>query len=197
MAARRSFRRPRRRMRFSQQGRQGMWFRQESYSPTDLQASTGLQGDTLIQPDDWERIVNVQTQPKAKGGARLERSFCQFSMLVSYDATSTFQIIPAIEVLNYAVPQQNALPASQAGYATQLQQQRVLWHRLYPATIRAGLVDPTVIQVQYAGSWESRSKCRLAEQKINLLFNSFFDHGAADIIDVSTLVVYTGYISTP
>lgn len=184
-------------MSFKQQGRQGLWFRQESFSPSVLNASVGLEGDTLISPSDWERFVQSQTQPKIKGGARLERSFCQFSMLVSYDATTTFQIIPAIEVLNYAATTALAPPTSQANYAARLGDSRVLWHRLYPATIRAGLVDPTVVQVQFSGMWESRSKCRLADQEINLVFNSFFDHGGADIIDVSTLVVYTGYISTP
>jgi len=196
MATRRAARPRRRRMRFRQNGRQGLWFRQESFSPTTLDNTVGLEGDTLIDPADWERNVQPVTQPKRVGGARLERSFCQFSMLVSYDATTTFQIIPAIEVLNY-MGDFSALPTNQAGYATQLDENRVLWHRLYPATIRAGLVDPTVIQVQFSGSWESRSKARLSGARVNLIFNSFFDHTQASIIDVSTLVVYTGYISTP
>lgn len=200
MAARRpGFRRRRSsRMRFSQQGRQGLWFRQESFSPSALNVAVGLEGDSLILPSDWERLVQPQTQPRSKGGARLERSFCQFSMLVSYDATTTFQIIPAIEVLNYAQnTRAGALPTSQASYSSRLGDSRVLWHRMYPANIRSAIVDPTVVQVQYAGSWESRSKCRLTDNNISLVFNSFFDHGGADIIDVSTLVVYTGYISTP
>ncbi len=193
---RKALRRPRRRTSFKGNGRQGLWFRQESFSPTDITASVGLQGDTLITPSVWERNVQATTQPMRKGGARLERVFCQFSMLVSYDATSVFQIIPAIEVLNY-VDTSVSLPTSQSSYANRLDSQRVLWHKLYPATIRAPITDTTVVQVQYSGEWEARSKTRLTDTNVHLIFNSFFDHGGTGITDVTTLVVYTGYISTP
>ncbi len=188
--------RPRKRTSFKANGRQGLWFRQESYSPATLDLSVGLQGDTLITPSAWERNLQATTQPKRVGGARLERVFCQFSMLVSYDATSVFQIIPAIEVLNY-VDTSVSLPTSQASYANRLDAQRVLWHRLYPATIRSQVTDTTVVQVQYSGEWEARSKTRLSDTNVHLIFNSFFDHGGTGITDVTTLVVYTGYISTP
>lgn len=189
-------RRPLSRRSFKGNGRQGFWFRQESFSPTDLDTSVGLQGDTLITPTVWERNVQATTQPKRKGGARLERVFCQFSMLVSYDATTVFQIIPAIEVLNY-VDTSVSLPTSQGSYANRLQNQRVLWHRLYPATIRASVDETVINQVEYSGMWEAASKTRLTDTNVHLIFNSFFDHGGTGITDVTTLVVYTGYISTP
>ncbi len=183
-------------MRFKANGRQGLWFRQESFSPTDLDTSVGLQGDTLITPAAWERNVQATTQPMRKGGARLERVMCQFSMLVSYDATSVFQIIPAIEILNY-VDTSVSLPTSQASYSNRLENQRVLWHRLYPSTVRNMVSDPTTQQVQYSGSWEAASKTRLTDTNVHLIVNSFFDHGGTGITDVTTLIVYTGYISTP
>ncbi len=189
-------RRPRRTIRTKRNGRQGLWFRQESYSPADLDTSVGLQGDTLITPEIWERNVQAPTQPMRKGGARLERVMCQFSMLVSYDATSVFQIVPAIEILNY-VDTSVSLPTSQGSYANRLENQRVLWHRLYPSTIRASVVETITNQVQYSGTWEANSKTRLTDTNVHLIINSFFDHTGTGITDVTTLIVYTGYISTP
>ncbi len=204
MAARRSAGR----RRFGQRrrkgvGRQGLWIRQPAFSPTEVQATTATFSDLVLTPDMWERAEQVGTQPKkGAGSAMLERIFCQFSFIVTFDADSAGSfVIPSCEALCSMQSDQFANTIiSNATFDASLENERVLWHENFNRTdssFRESAGGAYVGQVQFSGKFESKMKARLADRAVALSFKMDFDTGGTGISDVATTAIWTAYMTTP
>ncbi len=184
-------------------GRQGLWIRQPSFSPTEVQATTATFSDFVLDPTMWERTEQVGTQPKkGAGGAMLERIFCQFSFIVTFDAdTSGSFIIPSCEALCSMQSDQfvNTI-VSNTTFDASLENERVLWHEEYARTdsnFRESAGGAFVGQVQFSGKFESKMKARLADRAIAMSWTLGFDTGGTGISDVSATAIWSAYMTTP
>ncbi len=184
-------------------GRQGLWIRQPSYSPTLVEASTATYSDIVLDPSMWERAEQVGTQPKkGAGGAMLERLFCQFSFIVTFDADSAGSfVIPSAECLCSMQSDQFAnVIVGTTTFNASLENERVLWHEEYARTdssFRESAGGAFVGQVQYSGKFESKMKARLADRAVTQSWTLGFDTAGTGISNVSQTAVWTAYMTTP
>lgn len=178
-----------------QSGRQGLWLRQASYSPTLVEQVTGTFSDIVATPDDWERDYQVGTQTmRGAGASRLERMFGQFSFQTTYDTDGATPISPVFEVLIW---EQSAQFASLVTDGTQfdniLENQRVLWHKTYESLVRKNVTGAV-----FSGycSFEVKSKVRLADKSLGFAIRLGFDT-AFSTRGTDVLANWVGYVTTP
>lgn len=113
-------------------GRQGLWIRYETFTPSDVVTAPKLTEDALIFPDLWEREINDITQPKrGRGSALLKRAFGSVMCEIREDETANTVLIPNLEVLIFMASTTEPPATAAADFAKNLETQRVLHYSMH------------------------------------------------------------------
>jgi len=113
-------------------GRQGLWIRYETFTPTDVVTAPKVTEDALIFPDLWERELNDITQPKrGMGSALLKRAFGSVMVEIREDETANTVLIPNIEVLIFMAATTEPAATTAADFVDNLENQRVLHYSMH------------------------------------------------------------------
>ncbi len=125
---------PRRRTRRKpsfQKGRQGLWIRYATFTPSDIVTAPKYTEDAVIFPSLWEREVQTVTQPKrGPGGPLLKRMFGSVMWAVRMDVTVNTINTPYFEVLVFAASTTEPAATAAADFNTNLENQRVLHYSM-------------------------------------------------------------------
>ncbi len=112
-------------------GRQGLWVRHETFTPSDVVTAPKYTEDAVIFPSLWEREVQDLTNPKrGRGGALMKRFMGSVNWeILQADDVSTV-LTPVFEVLVFAASTEEPAASAAADFGANLESQRVLHYSM-------------------------------------------------------------------
>lgn len=193
MARRRAGRRMVRR-----QGRQGLWVRYETFTPSEFVTAPAISEDALIFPELWEREENVLIQPKrGAGGAVLKRAFGSVMWEIREDETVNTVLVPNCEVLIFAAATTEPAATVAGDFAANLESQRVLHYSMHGFDNFANVVTQAGTRYRWSQTIEFDIKvgARLAGQDI-VMMTRCSETETVDV-DIGVRAQFSAYITTP
>ncbi len=193
MARRRTGRMPRFRR---DAGRQGLWARFETFTPTDIVTAPKFTENAVIFPSLWEREFQDPTQPKrGRGGALLKRLFGSVAWEIRVANVGTTVNIPVFEVLVFSASDTEPASTAAADFNTSLETKRVL-HYSMQGVGNVTHLGPRAIDVYSAWiPFDVKVAARLPGQEI--IVSTRCSESENVDTSISVRVQASGYITTP
>jgi len=109
------------------QGRQGLWIRYETFTPSGVVTAPKLTEDAVIFPELWQREQLDQVNPKkGPGGPLMKRMFGSVTWEIREDEAADTVQSPNFEVLVFAASTEEPAATAAADFGANLERQRVL-----------------------------------------------------------------------
>lgn len=193
-------RRTRRRSTVRRMGRQGLWVRQPSFSWTSRSTALGVLSDLIVTPLDWERELQVGTQPKrGSGGPVLQRMFISAGMNFVYNETTDGTVIaPAAEMLIWTQSSEfGTQVVDNTTFDDTLLANRVLYYGLIKPSYHETVRDAARTVLNWSHVVDVKAKARLSGVSVGVAIRMNFDVDSTGTVDFSTLGITSSYLTTP
>ncbi len=178
-------------------GRQGLWVRHETFTPSDVVTAPKYTEDAVVFPALWEREPQDITQPKrGKGSALLKRAFGAVMWeIIQTDAASTV-FSPVFETLVFAASTEEPAATAAADFAANLERQRILHY---------SAVGPNAVMDQASASTRSRWYAMMAfDIKVaaklpaqDIVISTRCSETETAEVDIRVRAQFTAYLTTP
>ncbi len=191
-------RRSRRRGFARRQGRQGLWIRHETFTPSEVVTAPLYTEDAVVFPSLWERELQDLSNPKrGAGGALLKRAFGSVSWEIRQADTANTIAAPNFEILVFAASTEEPAAASAGEFTANLENQRVLHYKMMGPNTSIIVANATNSATRWYGTMDFDIKvaARLAGQDIVLTTRC----SETETVDVGINVraQFSAYLTTP
>lgn len=179
------------------QGRQGLWARYTSFTPSNVVTAPLYTEDALIFPALWERELQDVTQPKrGMGGALMKRAFGQVVWEITQDDQASTVVVPTFEILVFAASTQEPAATAAADFNTNAENQRVLHYSMKgPDTCLTSTVAAVQTRWYCTMSFDIKVSAKLPGQDIVLSTRCSETDTAS--VDTRPRANFTAYLTTP
>ncbi len=180
------------------QGRQGLWIRYETFTPSDVVTAPKLTEDALIFPELWEREENQITQPKrGAGGPIMKRCFGSVSWEIREDETANTVLIPNVEVLVFAAATTEPAATAAGDFGTALENQRILHYSMHGMDNFHNVTTQAANRFRWSQTvnFDVKVSARLAGQDIVLMTRNS-ETETVDVV-IGVRAQFSAYMTTP
>lgn len=180
------------------QGRQGLWVRHATFTPSTVTTAPLYTEDAVIFPDLWEREQSNITQPKrGTGGPLLKRAFGSVAWEIRQSDVGDTIKMPVFEILIFQASTTEPPATGANDFVTNLENQRVLHYSMAGSQHSIIVInDATDITRWYATmKFDIKVQCRLANQDI--VMSTRCSETETAEVNINVRALFSAYITTP
>lgn len=180
------------------QGRQGLWVRHETFTPTDVVTAPKYTEDAVVFPQIWEREQLDLTNPKkGAGGPLLKRAFGSVSWEIRQADTAATVNSPNFEILVFAASTEEPAASAAADFAANLERQRVLHYSMMGPVATILVANDTGDATRWYGNmaFDIKVAARLAGQDI--VISTRCAESETANVTIGVRVQFSAYVTTP
>lgn len=179
-------------------GRQGLWVRHETFTPSNVVTAPLYTEDAVIFPELWEREFQDITTPKSgRGGALMKRMMGSVTWEIRMSDAASSVVMPTFEVLVFAAATTEPAATVAGDFTINLEQQRILQYSMVGTQATYDVINsPNSRNRWYATiPIDIRVAARLTQQDIVLTTRCSETETSEVAIGVRALV--SAYVTTP
>ncbi len=191
-------RRRRARRAFTAQGRQGLWVRHETFTPSQVVTAPFYTEDAVVFPSLWEREVQDLTNPKrGRGGALMKRCFGSVSWEIRQSDAANTVLTPNFEVLIFAASTEEPAATAAGDFAANLESQRILHYSMMGPDVVGQLPDNVTTRYRWWATklFDVKVAAKLPGQDI-VISTRCSETETAEVA-IGARVQFTAYLTTP
>lgn len=191
-------RRSRRSSRVRKAGRQGLWVRHETFTPSTVVTAPKYTEDAVIFPDLWEREIQDLTNPKrGAGGPLMKRAFGSVSWEIKQaDDVSTINA-PNFEVLIFGASTEEGPATAASQFVVNLENQRILHYKMVGPNTSLNVFNNPGGRTRWYGmlTFDIKVNARLAGQDI--VFSTRCSESETADVAINVRAQFSAYLTTP
>ncbi len=179
-------------------GRQGLWVRHETFTPSQVVTSPYYTEDAVVFPELWEREMQDLTNPKrGPGGPLQKRCFGSVSWEVRMATTASTVITPFFEVLIFAASTEEPAASAAADFGANLENQRVLFYKMMGVDATANITQDDDRRYRWYATmdFDVKVSARLAGQDI--VISTRASETETTDVTIGTRAQFSAYLTTP
>lgn len=179
-------------------GRQGLWVRYATFTPSNIVTAPLLTENSMVPPLIWERNVSDTTNPKrGPGGPLLKRAFGSAMWEIRETSGVNTVRMPFFEVLIFAASETDPVASDAADFEFAMERQRVLHYSAKSVDVVQLLTGPSAVQQTFWCTlpFDIKVSARLSSQDIVMMTRCSETVTVDVAIDVRAQ--FSAYITTP
>jgi len=191
-------RRKQRRSRVRDSGRQGLWVRHSTFTPSNVVTAPLYTEDAVVFPQLWEREQSVLTQPKrGAGGALLKRCFGSVAWEIRQSDAGSTIVAPNFEVLIFAASTEEPAASAAGDFDANLESQRILHYKMMGPTTSIRVTNTATQLTRWYATmhFDVKVAAKLPGQDIVLTTRCSETETAE--VGIGVRAQFTAYLTTP
>ncbi len=179
-------------------GRQGLWVRHETFTPSDVVTAPKYTEDAVVFPLLWEREQSTLTQPKrGKGGALLKRCFGSVSWEIRQSDMGSTIISPNFEILIFAASTEEPAATGAGDFAANLAAQRILFYKMMGPTVTQRVTNTASSLTRWYATMDFDVKVAAKLPGQDIVLSTRCSETVTAEVAIGVRAQFTAYLTTP